>query len=205
MSNYSICLNMIVKDESHIIKETLQNICDNIPITYYVISDTGSTDNTIEIIEKFFKSKNIKGEIFNDEWKDFGTNRTLALQHAYKKSDFLFIFDADDKICGNLTIPNKLTHDAYYLKFGNTVSYKRMLLINNHLHWKYVGVLHEYIKLDENKDISEIDLKGSYYIDSGKTGSRNKDPNKYEKDAIILLGGGLNVLLYPMCGGLSVV
>ena len=37
-------------------------------------------NNTIEIIETFFKDKNIKGEIYNDEWKDFGYNRTLALK-----------------------------------------------------------------------------------------------------------------------------
>ena len=50
----TICLNMIVKDESHRIEKTLNNILDNIPITYYVISDTGSTDNTKEIIVNFF-------------------------------------------------------------------------------------------------------------------------------------------------------
>jgi len=42
----SICLNMIVKNEAHIIGKTLKNICENVPITYWVISDTGSTDNT---------------------------------------------------------------------------------------------------------------------------------------------------------------
>ena len=46
----SICLNMIVKDESHVIEKTLKNLCDNIPFSYWVISDTGSSDNTIELI-----------------------------------------------------------------------------------------------------------------------------------------------------------
>ena len=55
--NNSICLNMIVKNESHVIEKTLENIIDNIPITYYIISDTGSTDNTIEIIKNFFNKK----------------------------------------------------------------------------------------------------------------------------------------------------
>ena len=43
-----ICLNMIVKNESHIIETTLITILKY--IDYWVISDTGSTDNTIEII-----------------------------------------------------------------------------------------------------------------------------------------------------------
>ena len=63
---------MIVKNESHIIEKTLNNILDNIPITYYVISDTGSTDNTKEIIDNFFKNKKIKGELVNNEWVNFG-------------------------------------------------------------------------------------------------------------------------------------
>ena len=82
----TICLNMIVKDEGHIIAKTLQNICNNIDITYWVISDTGSTDNTKEIIQRFFSEKNIPGEMFDNKWQDFGHNRSLALKHAYNKT-----------------------------------------------------------------------------------------------------------------------
>ena len=184
-NEYSICLNMIVKNESHVIESTLKNILSYIPISYYVISDTGSTDNTIQIISDFFKSRNINGEIYEDEWKDFGTNRSIALKHAYKKTDYLFIFDADDSIHGDLILP-KLVNDSYLFKFGNSTVYKRILLINNHLKWSFVGILHEYIKCDENKVLSECMIQGSYYIDSGKNGDRSKDDKKYEKDAILL-------------------
>jgi glycosyltransferase involved in cell wall biosynthesis len=103
----TICLNMIVKNESHIIASTLQNILDHMQIDYWVISDTGSTDNTIELITAFFHEKNIPGEIFIDEWKDFGHNRTKMLEHAFNKTDYVFIFDADDLICGNVMLsPN---------------------------------------------------------------------------------------------------
>ena len=105
----SICLNMIVKDESHVIQQTLKNLHDFIHFNYYVICDTGSSDNTKEIIREFYESKNIKGEIFDCEWKDFGFNRTQALEKAYNKSDYLFIFDADDKLHGNFKIPNPIT------------------------------------------------------------------------------------------------
>ena len=53
----SICLNMIVKNESHIIKNTLEKLCNKIKFSYWVICDTGSTDETIEIITEFFKTK----------------------------------------------------------------------------------------------------------------------------------------------------
>jgi hypothetical protein len=177
---------MIVKNESHVIKETLENLCKYINFSYYVISDTGSTDNTIEIITDFFNSRNIKGEIHNDEWKDFGYNRSLALKYAYKKTKYLFIFDADDKIFGNFTLPKIMDKDSYFLKFGNGVTYKRILLVNNQLEWNFIGVLHEYINCISKQNTTCDLIDGNYFVDSGKTGSRSNDPQKYSKDAIIL-------------------
>ena len=59
-SNYpTICLNMIVKNEAHLISETLKMLCSKIKFTYWVICDTGSTDNTKEQIIEFFKQQNI--------------------------------------------------------------------------------------------------------------------------------------------------
>ena len=182
----SICLNMIVKDESHVIEKTLQNLCDNIPFSYWVISDTGSSDNTIELIEKFFKNKNIPGEIVQHKWKDFSHNRNKALECAFNKTDYAFIFDADDHIYGNFILPDKLIDGAYNLKFGKQgCVYERTLLINNRIPWEYVGILHEVIICkEEGHKISLLD--GDYYIESGRLGSRNNDPNKYKKDAKIL-------------------
>jgi len=182
----SICLNMIVKNEAHVIKKTLENICAYIPLSYYVISDTGSTDDTKEIIKTFFDSKKIKGEIFDDPWQNFGTNRTIALKHAYKKTDYLFIFDADDMIHGDLKMPDHLTDDYYFFKFGDNIVYKRGLLINNQYKWEFIGVLHEYLECIDNKNVKQNFIEGNYFIDSGKTGDRSKDPMKYFKDAEIL-------------------
>ena len=102
----TLCLNMIVKDEAHIIENTLTKLLNKVKIDYWVISDTGSTDNTKQIIVDFFKEKDIPGELFEDPWQNFGHNRTMALLHAYNKSDYLLIFDADDEICGDFQLPN---------------------------------------------------------------------------------------------------
>ena len=55
MSTKTICLNMIVKNEAHCIQDTLVNLCEQIKFSYWVISDTGSTDNTKDLITQFFK------------------------------------------------------------------------------------------------------------------------------------------------------
>ena len=182
----TICLNMIVKNESHIIKDTLAKLICKIKFDYYVICDTGSTDNTVELIKEVLKD--IPGEIKFHEWKDFGYNRSLALECAYGKSDYVFIFDADDEIIGNIDLAN-LIFDSYMLKFGNPCSsYDRMCLVRNDNSWYYRGVLHEYIcskKINRTKGI----INGNYFIISGRTSSRNLDSQKYLHDAEILKKG----------------
>jgi len=182
-----LSLNMIVKNEGHIIKDTLTKLLNKVPkLDYWVISDTGSTDETKKIILDFFKERNIKGELFDDEWKDFGHNRTKVLEHAFGKSKYLLVFDADDEICGDFVLPI-LTKDSYHLQFGdaNGTSYTRTLIVNNKKKWKYVGVLHEIITCIESADTMEI-IEGNYYTVSGKSGDRSRDVNKYLKDALIL-------------------
>jgi GR25 family glycosyltransferase involved in LPS biosynthesis/tetratricopeptide (TPR) repeat protein len=185
---------MIVKNESHIIRKQLEKLLDKIPqIDYWVISDTGSTDETKDIIVQFFKEKNISGELFEDEWKDFGHNRTLALEHAFLKSEYLLVFDADDEIVGDFKLPivmkdglKTLEYDSYYFMFGSVIgiSYNRVQLVTNKKKWRYIGVLHESIQCFEATTISTI--KGNYYTVSGRSGARSKDPDKYLKDAIVL-------------------
>ena len=184
----TICLNMIVKNESHIIASTLKNILEHINIHYWVISDTGSTDDTVDIIQNFFKERGISGEIFHDDWKDFGYNRTKALEHAYGKTDYLFIFDADDLIHGDIQLPSIFDKDLYNVPFEDPVSYYRPILISNRMKYKYVGVLHEFLRnIDPIK--SQDYLLGNYHIQSRQIGDRNKNSNKYLNDALVLEKG----------------
>lgn len=180
----SICLCMIVKNEAHVIESTLENIVSKVTLSYWVISDTGSTDETCEKIVTFFRVKNIPGELVKHAWKDFAYNRTKALECAFGKTDYLMVFDADDSIVGNIDMPI-LTEDIYVAPFDQYVSYLRPLFINNRKRWHYTGVLHEYLDCDEKRN--KVLLKGNYYIFSGRTGSRNKNPNKYIDDAKVLM------------------
>jgi hypothetical protein len=100
---------MIVKNEAHIIASTLENICNYIPLDYWVIVDTGSTDDTKQIIRDFFESKNIKGELHETEWKNFGFNRSDALSKAFNKTDYLFV----DNALNNTSISNYINNKVF--------------------------------------------------------------------------------------------
>ena len=175
---------MIVKNESHILKYTLNNLINYIKFDYWVICDTGSTDETCFIIESFFKEHNIPGELFHHEWKDFAHNRTLALQCAFNKTDYVLVFDADDSIHGDFVLP-PLTADSYMLQFGQGFTYMRPLLFTNRKRWMYRGVLHEYLEAIDTMT-NQLSLTGNYYVESGRTGNRSLQPDKYYKDALVL-------------------
>jgi glycosyltransferase involved in cell wall biosynthesis len=174
---------MIVKNESKIIEKTLAHLCERIHFAYWVISDTGSTDNTRELIRTFFQKRNLPGELVEHEWRDFAYNRTKALECAYQKTDYLMVFDADDSIVGTLHLP-PLKEDRYMATFGTTESYLRPLLLTNRKVWTYKGVLHEYIDAPEVRTTAI--LTGNYYIHSGRTGARSQNKHKYAEDAILL-------------------
>lgn len=173
--NQSITLNMIVKNEAHCIHTSLNTIYKY--IDYYVIVDTGSTDHTQDVIKEFFDGHGIPGEIYDVPWRDFGWNRTEACKLAKGKGDYTWVIDADDEICGDLVLPDRLTKDMYNLFYNSDLSggegWWRPQLFNNNLDWRYEGVLHEYATCDG--PITHERIEGEYCVKPTFAGDRNKD------------------------------
>lgn len=180
-----ICLSMIVKNEAHVIRRCLDSVRSFIDV--WLIVDTGSTDGTQEIIREHLKD--IPGELIERPWKDFGHNRTEALDLARNKADYLFGIDADEV----LVLPPGfsgpiLTLDAYSLlvEYGGT-HYWRMCVISTRRAWRYVGVLHEYLSCDQ--EFAQERLAGPKVICRYMEGGRSKGVDaaqKYSNDARIL-------------------
>jgi glycosyltransferase involved in cell wall biosynthesis len=86
---------MIVKNESKIIKRLLETV---VPLVdTYCICDTGSTDNTVEIIRTFFDKVGITGKIVEEPFRNFEYNRNYALKQCYgmDNADYILFLDAD--------------------------------------------------------------------------------------------------------------
>src|SRR5262249_32717808 len=82
----TICLNMIVRDEAHIVSEALRSVMPYLDT--WVIVDTGSTDGTQDLIREIFAAERLRGELYERPWRDFGTNRTEALQLCSGRADY---------------------------------------------------------------------------------------------------------------------
>lgn len=185
---HKLALMMIVKNEANIIGETLDIICKNFSPDYWVISDTGSTDDTKDVITKKMSEKKINGHFADLEWNDFSTNRNHVLNEAMKCADYLLMFDADDGIQGKLVMPH-LEADKYKLRIqSGGMSYHRPFIISTRRQWKWYGVLHEYISCEDG-DHKINTVEGNYYIQHNRVlGARSSQDKKtkYSKDGDIL-------------------
>ena len=177
----TICLNMIVKDESAVIKRSLASARPM--IDYWVIVDTGSTDGTQEIIKEFMKG--IPGELHERPWVNFEHNRNEALQLAKGKGDYLLFIDADEEFqyAAGFKRP-KLDQDYYFItsNYGGS-NYERNQLIKSQLDWKWVGVVHEVLVCPEALHFEVMQGVVNFVRNEG---CRSRDSEKFLKDAMLL-------------------
>ena len=177
----SICLNMIVKNEAHVIRRCLDSVRPF--IDRWVIVDTGSTDGTQDIIRAHLAD--IPGELHERPWRNFGHNRTEALELARDQADFLLFIDADEVLRAEegYTWP-ALTGDAYFLhvEYAGKV-YSRGALVSTRRAWRWAGVIHEYLTSTPAAEFVQLEWP---HIVVMHDGARAHDPKTYEKDAAIL-------------------
>lgn len=191
-STPTLCLNMIVKNESNIITRLFDSVIDIIDC--YCICDTGSTDNTIEIIQNYFQNKNISGKITSHEFVNFSHNRNLSLNECNGMSDYILLLDADMVAKINFNLFDKkyiFLSDYFYIFQGsNNFYYKNIRIIKNDNNlFNYAGVTHECLNINnENYKFDEID-KNIFFIKDINDGTNRQ--NKFLRD-IQLLTQGIN-------------
>lgn len=187
-----LCLTMIVKNESKIIERCLNSAKRYIDCIS--ICDTGSTDNTIEIIEAFMKENNIPGKVHKHKWENFGHNRTLSMQAAQQtlkdlgmtlSQTYLLLLDADMVLKDLGFNKQLLKEDGYIITQKNTfLSYYNTRLIRASLPWECIGVTHEYWGCKQphsNAGLAELE------IDDREDGGSKAD--KFERDIRLLTQG----------------
>jgi glycosyltransferase involved in cell wall biosynthesis len=139
----SLAACLIVKNEALVIGRCLASLRELVDAV--VIVDTGSTDNTVEVIRGFDFPAPL--HLHLRPWKHFAHNRTELLRLAAPVADYLLLLDADQTVEGH--VPS-LTADAYSLRLRNgRLEWWNMLLVRSALPWRYEGVTHEYLTCDQ--------------------------------------------------------
>ncbi|WP_405947977.1 glycosyltransferase [Streptomyces prunicolor] len=177
MKQQTLCLCMIVKNESLVIERCLEAVRPL--VDYWVISDTGSTDGTQDLIRKVLDG--VPGELHEEPWVDFGHNRTRNIQHARGKADYLLTLDADHVMRQDATLP-RLTAGSYMLRYDTPGTQHRFKhLMRGDWPWRYEGVTHEYPCTDEPDTQENLD---ALVIEDQADGGCRSD--KFERDARLL-------------------
>lgn len=194
-----ICLNMIVKNESKVIERCLQSVYSI--IDYWIISDTGSTDNTRQIIKRFMKKMGINGKLYNHKWENFAANRNHALCAIPKHCNYALFIDADDEIVFNdYSASNvkkwlaNITGDCYYIQKdcdGVTSGIPFLIKLDPNLEWYWYSPVHNQLECSQLFSKHVINMNIMYIKAHKNNGAKshaylNDIKQKYINDAKIL-------------------
>ena len=182
----SFGLVMIMKNEEKILPTCLESVWRH--ISYWTICDTGSTDNSCQVVTDFFKEKGVPGQLLHHEWKGFAHNRSLAFAAAEDKTGWMFVIDCDDYLLTLLEIPQECA-DAdsliILLEEGEYTTQKRQQIFRSGLKWGYTAAVHEvpYSKIKEHPVTLITD---KIRVRASRGGDRSKNPLKYWIDAQLM-------------------
>jgi hypothetical protein len=186
-----IILISMIKNEERIIERCIMNA---LPILDAVcVSDTGSTDNTINKVNTVFSKINIPGKIYNDEWKNFGHNRSQAFLNTvdYCKElgwdlnqTYGLLLDGDMELVVKKFDKNSLNQNGYrMLQSSGHIEYYNIRFVKLGFPWKCTGVTHEYWDGDQGGQLN----KDSIYINDVGDGGCKSD--KFQRDIRLLENG----------------
>jgi tetratricopeptide (TPR) repeat protein len=185
---------MIVKNESKIIERLLASVAPW--IDSYCICDTGSTDNTIELIQGFFEKTQTPGKIVQEPFRNFGYNRSFALkacESIQEGADYILLLDADMVFQPNPTITKDqfrelLAKSDVHNIFQGTEAflYKNIRIVRNYANIAYIGVTHEYVNVPSGLTTKLMEKSLVFILDVGDGGSKQ---DKFLRDIRLLTQG----------------
>lgn len=179
---YSVCLNMIVKNEEEVLEDCLRSVKPWVDT--WVISDTGSSDQTKEIVHKMMRG--VPGTLIESDWVDFSTSRNEVLQKAKKVAEYSFFIDADEKFIPSPKLTRLQPEADFSMISTKNINYvcNKGFLLKNQSSSFWEGVLHESIRFGSNFSKTMFCL--GFLDGTSKKGRRSQDPYKYHKEVKIL-------------------
>jgi tetratricopeptide (TPR) repeat protein len=188
----NICLNMIVKNEATVLPRLFRSLKDF--IDYYVIVDTGSTDDTIELIRHEMAGYGVEGEVHERPWVNFGVNRQQALELAVaaNKADWLLFIDADEELgVSDPKFYEKLEPGQSYdiEKHHRDVRYAVPHLLNvRSARYRWEGPVHNYLVVLEGEQTRKLrkDVWIVYHHAEGAKSHALTQEQKFLRDAKLL-------------------
>lgn len=187
-----ICLNMIVKNETAVLERLLRSVKDT--VDYFVIVDTGSTDDTPGLIQRLATAWGLPGEIHFRPWVNFGHNRQQALELAVAvgRANWVMFIDADEEL--------HFSDPAWFERLERGVTYR---LCKHHgemryslpnlvdvceSRWAWHGPVHEHLACLQGggRQVTMQEVWIQYHAGEGARSLNVSQREKYLRDAALL-------------------
>ncbi|WP_419393371.1 glycosyltransferase [Cytobacillus praedii] len=184
MSNKTVSLCMIVKDEETYLRRCLDSVFNQ--VDEIIIVDTGSTDSTLCIAEEY------GAKILKLSWQeDFAAARNSSIEIA--NSEYILVLDADEYVDQdtNLQETLKVMKDYYIINFKNYMdggyvsSHQAIRLFKNNIGLKYFGKIHEHLNIDDIENLS-VEFANFIIHHDGYKKEVFSQKNKYERNMKLL-------------------
>jgi tetratricopeptide (TPR) repeat protein len=186
LTERTISLCMIVRDEEAMLTEALESIKD--VVDEMIIVDTGSTDGTVAIAESF------GAKVVHHPWEDdFSAARNQSL--SYAQSDWILILDADERLSpqsaplvrkmAQSCLQEALSFSVYNIDLDSDhVSFlPSVRMFRNGRNYAYKGIVHNQIDIPADTPIMRAPVRIDHY---GYTPSLANERGKYERTTRLL-------------------
>jgi glycosyltransferase involved in cell wall biosynthesis len=189
-----IILTQIMKNESHVAKrmlDTIKSIIDGL-----VIIDTGSTDNSIEVVNQWGKDNGVETHVIPREFDNFENSRNFSMDKAReiflgKKDGHTYYgmwLDFDEQLVIDPSFKkDKVDKDLYMFNtFIGSMKYTRNEFFRLNKPFKWYGPVHEFIICEDQNITSGLmdGLSVNVQMDGGSW--KGNIPDKYKKHAALL-------------------
>ncbi len=181
-----VCLCMMVRNESRVIRRALDSIASE--IDGWSITDTGSTDGTQDIIREYFEARGIPGVLHQSTFVDFGASRTETIENAQALAlandmSYLILLDGDEVY--EIRDPDwkrSLDGSPYLILYDDALSYRALYLVPAAVGWQFIGRTHEYLEATEPAP-AKRQFDSIVLHDHGDGGSKS---DKFTRDVRLL-------------------
>ncbi len=187
-----VWLNFIMKDESAVLIRMLSSV--NHIVDGCVCVDTGSSDNSKQIVSEFFALQGKPCEIYDHPFVNFSDARNFALSKLEGKEGYAFFIDCDEQLTVNTEVildVDKLKNDLKYdlhnivVVLGDT-SFARRNFIKIDKKFNWVGAVHEALEFDAKYSVGNITNAKINVNTDGNSWAEGRE-KKYLKHAEIFL------------------
>lgn len=177
---------IMVKDEALRISKTIKSVQHLDGIILY---DTGSTDDTIDIVKK---ESDIPVHVFQGEFIDFSTSKNTAISLADTLDyDYYFVLEANDELIGEKPIIDNEKQTVWQIeqriKYSieetpeSYISSKTIKFIKARSDLQFVGSVYEYLQ-----GYDDVTVMKNVYIFQDKTANIDTYSEKWRRNITML-------------------